>query len=207
MHAFIIPTIYFLPSMVRIVKNELRGSATQQEQMGWGRGWGSQWNEQGNCGVKPPTPVNVNSNPASLLLHILWLWHLTLVYLRCNMMENKKRIISGLFVCISCIVCVFSGETWEYKHGAADWLVIFDWDLSFEWTYISQEENSKRNLTDPIRFVSFVSCIHPEVLRFIEFNENKYKFIFSDIYVEKQIQILLVLDVNEQACVSLHLLY
>ena len=38
---------------VRIVKNELVGSATQQEL----RGWGSQWNEQGNWGVKPTIPV------------------------------------------------------------------------------------------------------------------------------------------------------
>ena len=31
----------------RIVKNELGGSATQQELKGWG---GSQWNKQGNWG-------------------------------------------------------------------------------------------------------------------------------------------------------------
>ena len=41
---------------VRIVKNELGGSATQQEL----RGWGSQWNEQVNWGLNPPTPVNSN---------------------------------------------------------------------------------------------------------------------------------------------------
>ena len=42
---------------VRIVKNELGGSATQQEL----RGWGSQWNEQGNWGVKPPKPQSIRT--------------------------------------------------------------------------------------------------------------------------------------------------
>ena len=37
---------------VRIVKNELGGSATQQEL----KGWGSQWNEQGNWGLNPHPP-------------------------------------------------------------------------------------------------------------------------------------------------------
>ena len=39
---------------VRIVRNELGGSALQQEL----RGWGSQWNERGTGGL-------INSNPAS----------------------------------------------------------------------------------------------------------------------------------------------
>ena len=52
---------------VRIVKNELRGSATQQELRGWG--WGSQWNEQRNWGVKPPNPhVNSNSDDPEYVL-------------------------------------------------------------------------------------------------------------------------------------------
>ena len=49
------------------MKNELGGSATQQELIGWrvgGLGFeggvGARWNEQGNCGVKPHPPVNSN---------------------------------------------------------------------------------------------------------------------------------------------------
>ena len=51
---------------VRIVKNELGGSATQQELKGWGLG--VQWNEQGNWGVKPQ-PL-VNSNPTGWYVSI-----------------------------------------------------------------------------------------------------------------------------------------
>ena len=40
------------------MKNELVGSATQQEL----RGWGSQWNEQGTGGLSPQSP-SLNSNP------------------------------------------------------------------------------------------------------------------------------------------------
>ena len=40
---------------VRIVKNELGGSAKQQELKGWGVE-GSQWNEQGDWGLTPPPP-------------------------------------------------------------------------------------------------------------------------------------------------------
>ena len=44
------------------MKNELGGSATQQELTswgGWGVGMGSQWNEQGNWGLNPD-PINLN---------------------------------------------------------------------------------------------------------------------------------------------------
>ena len=53
---------------VRIVKNELGGSATQQEL----RSWGSQWTEQGNWGVKPPTPPSIRAlvAPTVLLPHL-----------------------------------------------------------------------------------------------------------------------------------------
>ena len=48
---------------VRIVKNELGGSATQQEL----KGWGLQWNEQGNWGGGL-NPSNHNSNPGCLCM-------------------------------------------------------------------------------------------------------------------------------------------
>ena len=45
---------------VQIVKNELGGSATQQELRGWGS-WGSQWNEQGNWGVIPQRTPSIRT--------------------------------------------------------------------------------------------------------------------------------------------------
>ena len=52
------------------MKNELGGSATQQELRGWGVG-GSQWNEQGNWGLNPPNPIVIFSNPARRLIQLI----------------------------------------------------------------------------------------------------------------------------------------
>ena len=55
---------------VRIVKNELGGSATQQELRAW-EGGGSEWNEQGNWGLNPQTPVNLNPDYVTMFLFMI----------------------------------------------------------------------------------------------------------------------------------------
>ena len=62
------PILTLSDSMVRIVKNELGGSATQQERRGWGVGGGGGWRvtmerigELGGGGLNPQPPVNLNA--------------------------------------------------------------------------------------------------------------------------------------------------
>ena len=55
-----------LVDRVRIVKNELGGSAIQQKL----RGWGSQWTEHGNWGVNPP-PCQFEPTLLDLIIYIM----------------------------------------------------------------------------------------------------------------------------------------